>query len=97
MEIDEIACMSLLLWIKSRQQFVGEVDFEGVLIDGDIKEQLNECLKEEKNYNDENIGESANNGTDVDRGKISTDAAFINDEDLVIQSMLVDRRCWLTY
>jgi hypothetical protein len=51
-EIDEIACMSFLLWIKSRQQFVGEVDFEG-----DIKQLLNECLEEEKTYNDKNIGE----------------------------------------
>lgn len=32
-EIDEMACKSLLLWIQSRQQFVGEVDFGGVAMD----------------------------------------------------------------
>jgi predicted acetyltransferase len=30
LEVDKIACKSLLLWIQLRQQFVGEIDFGDV-------------------------------------------------------------------
>ncbi len=48
-----MAYMSLLLWIPSRQQFVGEIDFGGVFIDGDIKELLNEDSEEDETYEDD--------------------------------------------
>jgi hypothetical protein len=61
-EIDEMAYISLLLWIPSRQQFVGDVDFGGVFIDGDIKELLNEDSEEDETYEDDFI-HAPNNGT----------------------------------
>ena len=78
-----MACMSILLWIQSRQQFVGEVDFGGILIEGDVKELLNEYSVEDETCSNEDIEESVDNGTDADGGKISKDAAFMHDEDPV--------------
>jgi hypothetical protein len=82
-EIDKMACMSLSLWIQSRQQFVGEVDFGGVLIDGDVKELLNEYSEEDETCSNEDIEESVDNGTDSNGGKMSKDAAFMHDVDPV--------------
>lgn len=75
-EIDEMACKSLLLWIQSRQQFVGEVDFGRVIMDD---RHLNEVLENEE-LDDEDEEETVGRGLDVDGGKISENTAFRHDD-----------------
>lgn len=44
LEIDEMGCKSLLLWIQSRQQFVGDFDFGDVSMNEDYNLlNLEEC------------------------------------------------------
>ncbi|KZS02806.1 Uncharacterized protein APZ42_000003, partial [Daphnia magna] len=78
-EIDEMACKALLLWMQSRQKFVGEVDFGGVsMTDEDwnaIFEEENEEQSDEED-SEENVGK----GIDCDGGKISEEAAFLKDD-----------------
>ncbi|EFX76855.1 hypothetical protein DAPPUDRAFT_322045 [Daphnia pulex] len=67
-EIDEMACKALLLWMQSRHKFVGEVDFGGVsMTDEDwnaIFEEENEEQSDEED-SEENVGK----GIDCDGGK----------------------------
>lgn len=75
-EIDEMACKALLLWMQSRQKFVGEVDFGGVsMTDEDwnaIFEEENEEQSDEED-SEQNVGK----GIDCDGEKISEEAAFL--------------------
>ena len=72
---------------------MGEVDFGGVSIDGDVKELLYEYPEDDKTSSNEEIEESVDNGTDADGGKISKDAAFRHDADT---DMLAVRQVSLT-
>jgi hypothetical protein len=49
-----MACKSLLLWIQSRQQFVGEIDFGNVSMNCDKNKLINEECEEEETYVKEN-------------------------------------------
>ncbi|EFX80259.1 hypothetical protein DAPPUDRAFT_103668 [Daphnia pulex] len=84
LEIDEMACKSLLLWIQPRQQFVGEVDFGNVPMNEDYyhlsnEECEDECEEEIYDVEDE-LEEKIGHGRDVDGGKISESAAFCHDD-----------------
>jgi hypothetical protein len=46
-EIDEMACRVLMMWIQSSQEFVGEVDFGEVDGDGIIEDVYNESEDDE--------------------------------------------------
>jgi hypothetical protein len=78
-EIDEMACKALLLWMQSRQKFVGEVDFGGVLI---TDEDWNAIFEEEneEQSDEEDSEENDGKGIDCDGGKISEEAAFLKDD-----------------
>lgn len=78
LEVDEMACKSLLLWIQSRQQFVGEVDFGGV--DVFAPKMDDEGLDISYGCEDAVIDEDVENVVDADGGKISKNAAFMKNE-----------------
>jgi hypothetical protein len=52
-EVDLMAFKSIFLWIQSRQQFVGEVDFGDVSMNEDYKHLNNKECEEEIDGNDE--------------------------------------------
>ncbi|XP_045031040.1 uncharacterized protein LOC123473779 [Daphnia magna] len=78
LEVDEMACKSLLLWIQSRQQFVGEVDFGGVGVFAPKMDD--EGLDISYGCEDAVIDEDVENVVDADGGKISKNAAFMKNE-----------------
>jgi hypothetical protein len=71
-EIDEMACRAMMMWIQSRQEFVGEVDFGEVDVDGIIEDAYNES-------EDDQVCEEIGKGIDVDGGKISEGAVCLQD------------------
>lgn len=71
LEIDEMSCKSLLLWIRSRQQFFGEIDFGDVNVDCDIDDVYN---KEDDCEDDDCIDEAFRKCTEKNDGKISEGA-----------------------
>lgn len=79
-ELDEMACNPLLLWIQSRQHFVGEVEFGEVYV-SHVKiddYELDELLLQLEN---EKVDECFWEGVDADGGKISNNAAFMQDDE----------------
>jgi hypothetical protein len=72
-EIDEMACRALMMWIQSRQEFVGEVDFGELDVDEIIEDVYNES-------EDDEVCEKVGKGIDVDGGKISEGAVCLQDE-----------------
>jgi hypothetical protein len=78
-EIDEMACKALLLWMQSRQKFVGEVDFGGVSMTDEDWNAIFEDENEEQS-DEEDSEENDGKGIDCDGGKISEEAAFLKDD-----------------
>ena len=82
-EIDEMACKALLLWMQSRHKFFGEVDFGGVSMkDEDWKAFFREDEEESKDEDsdDESSEETFGKGIDIDGRKISEDTALMKDD-----------------
>lgn len=67
-EIDEMQCRSLMLWIQSRQEFVGKIDFGEVKVNGMIEKCYGNQEEEQE------IHETLGQGIDCDGGNISKGA-----------------------
>ncbi|EFX77951.1 hypothetical protein DAPPUDRAFT_320826 [Daphnia pulex] len=79
-EVDEMQYKALLLWIQSRQEFVGQVDFGEVDVYGDVNFDIDEEEITE-NSNNEYQDEDFQENIECDPPRISPGAAFQEDED----------------
>lgn len=73
------ACKALLLWIQSRPQFVGEVDFGEVVMDDTELTLFQEYFEEDQLHQDD-YEETVGRRMDCDGGKISENDAFMHND-----------------